>query len=142
MSTPAINVAQLEPILQEMVGLVGLAHTLTIVEHWGGLRLYVPKEVGEDHALAKLIGIEGARRLAEAFGDDRWPIPKALRALRAVRDHHIVTNPDGLSVYELVRRFGLTERQIYKIRARAERTEHPTTRLHNPAQTLMFSELQ
>lgn len=142
MSAPAIDVGQLEPILQQMVSLVGLAHTLTIVEHWGGLRLYVPRDVTEDHALAKRIGIEAARLLAEHYGEDRWPIPKALRALRAVRDHHIVTNPDGLSVYDLVRRFGLTERQIYKIRARAGVAEKPATRLHNPAQWHMFSELQ
>lgn len=118
--TPAIDIKLLEPVLRELVAASSLRATLVIVEVYGGTRLGVPKDLEADHPLARLVGLMEARQIARHFGGDRPLIPKALRALTAIRDAQIKANPEGLSVPELARRHGLGERRIYQIRGEAE----------------------
>lgn len=127
--TPAVDVALLEPVLRELVAASSLRATLLIVEVYGGTRLGVPKELEADHPLACLVGLMEARQIARQFGGDRPLIPKALRALRAIRDAQIKANPEGLSVPELARKHGLGERWIYMIRGEAEPEANPTRSL-------------
>lgn len=113
-----INTDLLEPILQDIVELIGLPHTMRLVETYGGVRLYVPKQsLEDDHDLVRLIGREAAEKLQTIYGgESHFDIPKAERALRAVRDAEIraarTARTGRMSVRELALKYGLTERNI------------------------------
>jgi hypothetical protein len=115
-TTLPIDLTLLEPLLREMVGLVGLQSTMAIVYRWGGVRLWFPDEPKPDSELVQRVGIEHARQLCARFGGDKPTIPKAYAALQAIRNAEIRANPDGLSVPALALRHGLIERRIYQIR--------------------------
>jgi hypothetical protein len=116
---PSIDESLLGPLLTDMVRLVGWESTLAIVERWGGTRLWFPTDPNPESELTLMVGMEKARRLSMHFGADRPSIPKALAAIRAQRDAEIRANPQGLSVPQLSRRYGVNERSIYQIRAKA-----------------------
>lgn len=119
-TTPAtVDLTLLEPLLRDMVQLVGLQPTLAIVAQHGGTRLWFPNDPKPDSPMVKLVGIDNARRLCLHFGADRPTIPKAKAALQALRDADIRANPEGLSVPQLALKYGLIERRIYQIRGDA-----------------------
>lgn len=114
----AIDTALLPPILQDIVDLIGLRATMTLVECYGGVRLYVPKlELEDDHPLICQIGREAAGKLQAMYGGEpHFDIPKAERALRAVRDARIrQLRGSGTPVRQLALEHRLTERQIRTI---------------------------
>jgi Mor family transcriptional regulator len=113
-----IDTDLLPPILQNIVAGIGLPLTMKLVQARGGVRLYVPKlELEDDHYLVQLLGREAAEKLQSMFGgDEHFDLPKAERALRAVRDTEIRRRRiKGESVRSLALEYGLTERQIYAI---------------------------
>lgn len=115
--TVAIDASLLPPILQDFVDLVGLHATMRLVEAYGGVRLYVPKgELAEDHYLVRLIGREAAEKLQAMYGGEpHFDIPKAERAMRAVRDARIRARRADTPVRALALEHRLTERQIRTI---------------------------
>ena len=116
-----IDVDDLPGILQDLVELVGLQVTLTLVEHYGGVRLYVPVKYDPEHVLAKQIGHQAALKLIEMYRGDRFDIPRAEKAMRAVRDWKIREQYwGGKSQRQLAREYGLTDRQIRNILAGIE----------------------
>jgi Mor family transcriptional regulator len=113
-----IDTDLLPPILQDIVELIGLQPTMRLVETYGGVRLYVPKlELEDDHPLIRQIGREAAEKLQAMYGGEpHFDIPKAERALRAVRDARIRhLRSAGASTRTLALDNGLTERQIRTI---------------------------
>ena len=113
----AINTDLLPPILQDLVELIGLHLTMKLVEVHGGTRLFVPKrEVADDHPLARLIGSDAAQKLVCTYGgEEHFDIPKAERALRAVRDADIRAKRPHTSVRLLALENRLCERTIRTI---------------------------
>ena len=106
----------LPQVLQDFVRLIGLAATMILVEHFGGRRLYIPANPHPDHHLAKLIGLDNLVKLSRVYGlEDHFDIPKAERALRAVRDQKIRSEYGPKSTSTLAREHNLTERQIWNI---------------------------
>lgn len=120
----ALDTQLLEPLLQDFVRLVGLASTMAIVEKWGGLPLYVASQPTSDSDLARLIGLDAAQLLGREYGGDRPHIPKAGKALRALRDARIRAEHADKSIRQLVLDYGLSERRICEILAVGQ-VEHP-----------------
>jgi Mor family transcriptional regulator len=115
-AAPEVDISMLPPILQRIEQRVGLAATMAIVEQYGGVRLYVPLNPAPDHPLAKLIGLDKAQALAPEFGaEEHFPIPKAERALRALRDARIRADRQTKTIRQLAREYGLIERRIHQI---------------------------
>ena len=106
--------------LRELVDLIGLAATLKLVEHFGGLiSLYVPREIEAHHPIAVALGITAARKLSSHYGTDCLRnIPRCVNGLRRIRDAEIrARRESGESAAKLALAFGLTERQIWTILA-------------------------
>lgn len=110
----SINASLLPPILQDLVALIGLPLTMSLVYAYGGTRLFVPKrEVVENHYLATLLGIEAANKLVAHYGgEEHFDIPLAMRALKAVRNAQIRAERQNESERVLARRYKTTERNI------------------------------
>lgn len=112
-----IELSDLPAKLREINSIVGLEATLTIVKHYGGVRLYVPMSMTPDHILARLIGFEAAVKLAKEFGGmDHFDIPRAAEAVRSVRNREISEKyMKGKSLRLLAIEYQMTERSILKI---------------------------
>ncbi len=104
----------LPPILQDIVALIGLPHTMKLVDQHGGTRLFVPKlGVAEDHPLAVLLGHRAASKLIAHYGgEEHFDIPLAARALRAVRNAQIRAERPHTSTRLLALKWRTTERNI------------------------------
>lgn len=106
----------LPPSIQAVAEVVGLPATLRIVESYGGIRLWVPKTIGEDHELMQLIGRDQAMSLVSVFGGEVLSVPRCASAIRELRDEAIrEARSAGEPVAKLARRHGLTERQVFTI---------------------------
>lgn len=113
-----IDIDQLPHSAAEIVEVVGVEAALRLVEAWGGIRLYVPQHMPEDHLLVSTLGRAEADQLADRYGGETVHIPRCLHALRAVRNGRIrAERHDGASPALLALRYGLTERQVYAILA-------------------------
>lgn len=113
----------LPPLLQDFERIIGLAATLDLVRAYGGLRIYIPTpaRVRPDHPIAKIIGVESLMALAEVYGaEDHFPLPKAERAILAVRNARIARAYEThKTARELAAVHHLTERQVERILAAA-----------------------
>lgn len=122
MNADQVNVELLPPLLQTVVNRIGLEKTIVLVKARGGVRLYVPKgEMADDHDLVRLIGREAAEALQAEFGGmDHFDLPKAERALRAIKHAEIRRMRDQTSVRTTALEHGLTERGVRKICGRVD----------------------
>ena len=113
----------LPPLLQDFERIIGLAATLDLVRAYGGLRIYIPTpaRVRPDHPIAKIIGVDALMALAEVYGaEDHFPLPKAERAILAVRNARIARAYEThKTARELAAEHRMTERQIERILAAA-----------------------
>lgn len=122
----------LPPLLQDFERLIGLQATLDLVRVYGGLRIYVPTpaRVHPDHALAKIIGEDRLKVLAEVYGGEaHFTLPKAEKAILALRNARIChAYAHHKTVRELAAEHGLHERQVERIVAAAGVTAPPDRR--------------
>ncbi|MDO9499019.1 hypothetical protein [Falsiroseomonas sp.] len=88
---------------------IGAEATLRLVEERGGVALYIPHEVNQGSPLAQMIGIEAARRMADAYGGEHRVVP-LLRWWR-VR----VEKARGLSDRAIARKLVMTEAHVSKL---------------------------
>lgn len=112
-----VDAADLPASLREIVALIGLPAALTLVHHYGGVRLYLPKEMDPGHVLVRLLGHDAAMRLItyRAAGD-YIEVPLAERAIRAARNRAIRARMQrGATAAAVARAFGMTERHVWRI---------------------------
>lgn len=124
-----IDINILPGVLREMTGLIGLPATMQIVQRHGGTRLWVPalvETLAPDHKLVKLVGMAAARKLSKQYGCETLEIPKAERALRAIRDKAIREQWPTKSQSQLAREYNLTERQVRTILNSTAKPKWPT----------------
>lgn len=124
-----IDINILPGVLREMTDLIGLPATMQIVQRHGGTRLWVPalvETLAPDHKLVKLVGMAAARTLSEQYGGETLEIPKAERALRAIRDKAIREQWPAKSQSQLATEYNLTERQVRTILSSIEQPKWPT----------------
>jgi len=112
----------LPPLLQELTDIIGLPATLKLVEHFGGIRVFIPSDprrLGADHALVRALGRDAAIRLTAYSPNAEIAVPRCVAAIRRVRDAEIrrAHHEDGWTAARLARAHALTERQVYAILA-------------------------
>lgn len=115
------QLAELPRQLRELARIVGYTNALILARHYGGVRLYVPKEMTPEHILARLLGFEKAHALAREMGGmSHFDIPSAkapvLKLMIRERDEQIRAEyAAGKSLRELALRYSVTERWILVI---------------------------
>lgn len=114
-SSADIDVSLLEPVLQRLVGAVGVAATLRLVERCAGFPAYFPEHLDEDHWLVQLVGMAEAREVCKTLGPSEHHIlPSGAAALRDLRNRQIhADRRAGATVREIGRRHGLRRRAVY-----------------------------
>ncbi|MEX2524478.1 MAG: Mor transcription activator family protein [Gammaproteobacteria bacterium] len=108
--------------LKPIADLIGLPATISLVESYGGVRIYIPRSPGEDHPLVQRIGLEAAESLARIYDGEPVELPMASAALRDARDRELLRRADeGCSINALAQEFGLSRRQVFRILSRLRR---------------------
>jgi Mor family transcriptional regulator len=121
----------LPPLLRDFVRLIGVGPTMALVERFGGLRIYVPtpERATAEHPYAALIGIDNLLKLAHDYGGlPHFQLPKAERALKAIRNAKIVEDYAHKSARQLAAEHRLTESQVGRILATSGVTAAPDRR--------------
>lgn len=106
--------------VRDMIGLVGLAPTLALVNAFPGQILCVPTgDKLNSQArlrLVALIGDQATAALINNYGGQRLPIPRCAAAMRDIRDRQIIAAyGNGTRVAQLTADYLLTDRQIRSI---------------------------
>lgn len=101
--------------LRELIDVIGITAATALVEHWGGVRVWVPVELQPDHPLMLKLGAQAARRLVEHAAGEYLAVPRCVAALRAARDAEIRVRYETETAAALAREYGLTERMIWLI---------------------------
>lgn len=108
----------LPALIEELLELIGEKATMKMVERWGGISVYIPKNPGRSWAVTPHIGPVAAKKLAEHYGQETLRIPRCIGLLCARRDAEIFAMADrGLSRPQIARAKQLTERRVYQILA-------------------------
>ena len=119
MTKIAASTLTITPVtILEIVEIIGEGAALKLVERFGGQTVRIPalRNVNEDHPLAQCIGIELLTKLSKARGGSWMYVAKCDRGLRQQRNVEIVKHySDGVKVDVLVRRYFLSDRQIWNI---------------------------
>lgn len=116
MDWPEAALAVLPPLLQDFVRIIGLQPTMRLVERFGGLRIYIPMHAAPDHQFSQVIGLDNLAKLATVYGGEaHFQLPKAQRALLALRDEAIRSAFGTRSIRQLAIDYQLTERHVSRI---------------------------
>ncbi|MGZ8153053.1 MAG: hypothetical protein ACXW1U_14500 [Methylobacter sp.] len=112
-----VNVQLLVPLVRDLVGLIGIINTLTLLEARGGIPLRIPVHADRDTAnvLKAILPLEDVIKLC-----DKWPgqwlnPPKPDRILRQIRDYYLRHDREQLTAPAVALKYKLTRRQVINI---------------------------
>lgn len=103
--------------LADLAEAIGDELATKLADAFGGTRQYVPRNIGEHHPLAAVLGIEGAARLAAWAGGGSIDVPK-----RNQRKHEALSllSKGALTIAQIAVQTSYTERHVYRLK-KAER---------------------
>ena len=121
MSADTLNISDIREdmlphSLQAICNVIGLSATIKVVNEYGGGRVWIPNNVQITHPLARLIGLDKATKLCVHYQCEYLPIPRAARAIKAIRNATIVKRYlAGEKITSLARQYGISERMVFYI---------------------------
>lgn len=100
----------MQETLKRITDVIGYGQAVEVCRRWGGRELRIPVKVGQSDPLALTLGLETARKLVAAFGDERLQIPSERKALLDERNAAIwrACVVDGRSHEAVGLEFGMT----------------------------------
>ena len=109
--------------LEELRGLIGEPRARRLVAAFGGRSIYLPRSsrATERGALAKVIGVAAARRLAERWMNEHVMIPLGAAQRRRERNRRVLRDAARMSQSEIARRYQLHLRTVERILHRERR---------------------
>ena len=96
-------------LTKDLIEFLGPDAFLSLIEEFGGLRLYVDREQGENSTIANVIGLCAAQKMAQFYGSSVLRVPLA-REFRAIR-----YRSNGMSYAAIAKKIGVTETSIDKM---------------------------
>jgi hypothetical protein len=101
----------------DLIVILGPALASWVMHEYGGVRLYVPRNPRPKCRMARLFGLEGARRLSEALGHGALLIPMGPAARRSTKVPPLGRYfRSGWSTPRIAQRFGIHERTVRRHR--------------------------
>ncbi len=104
-------------VLDNIAKVIGAGAALRLCAHFGGSRVYVAVKPAPGNPVASAIGYSKAVRLSTYFGGERLSIPS--EGAQAGRARIARMRGRGLSVSEIARKLGFSERYVYKVLAQS-----------------------
>lgn len=95
----------------ELTGLIGPDATLVLCQTYGGVALYIPKNIKADSDLARIVGLAALRVLATVYGGEVVTVPNRRKA--APRKGKILEMlAAGTPAREIALRLDVTQRYV------------------------------
>lgn len=69
----------------ELTGLIGPDAALALCQAYGGVALYIPKNIKADSDLARIVGLAALRVLATVYGGEVVTVPNRRKAAPRIR---------------------------------------------------------
>jgi DNA-binding NarL/FixJ family response regulator len=102
--------------LGAIIACIGPEAAAKLIEECGGSRVYVPTSPGAQSNLAKIIPPDGLAKLVAEFGGTVLHITRAEDIERERRNADVIeARKNGATARQICKRFGLTERTVYRI---------------------------
>jgi hypothetical protein len=102
--------------LQEISSYCGQQTAMVLMLNYPGQHVRIPKNPNPIHKMAELLGMPAFIKLCETYGNEIVTIPRAAKAIRALRNQRILAEfAKGETQASLALEYGLTQRQINKI---------------------------
>ena len=113
--------------LAELTEVCTLSAIFSLVECFGGTRVFIPQQRIKGSTLARAIGVENATAITKGFAhakglviSDAFYIPRCQDTFIALRNKKMrVMRGNGATVNELARRFFLSDKQVENILRKA-----------------------
>lgn len=113
--------ARLNTTLDDISSVVGFSNAQTIALWYGGRNLFVPAKPEEGSPLVRIIGMDGAKRMAEEWGGELVAVPTMWAYEEQVRNRQIGgLIGRGHSTKEIAFNMGMSERRVQQIRRSLE----------------------
>ncbi len=110
-------------VLEELKKMLGPDLTVKFLTRYGGRRLYIPKEIGDNHELYWWLG-KYAHRLSEYYGGCHLDLPLARKEVSRLRRKRIVElRRQGKSVQSIVSILGCSRRWVQTVLAEEKEKE-------------------
>lgn len=114
-SLEEVDIADLPPLAQDLVRLIGFSATLRLVDMYPGLPCYVPKEASDHHKLAA-ISMGAFKKLVDEYGGESITVPNCKLATIKLRHRNArKLRAQGYSQTEVAHLTGITPRQVRNI---------------------------
>ena len=108
--------------LRELWAALGYEGLMRLLDHYGGVSVYIPHRIAESHPLAQALGLDTAQALRRLVRNGHFPVPTGRNLRSALRNLEIrALRAQGASVRTLARRFRMSERWICAVLAREDR---------------------
>lgn len=113
-TTPWID---LPDVLAGIAEITSLEAALAVARQFGGTEIYVPREPKPTDLLTQCVGPEDAKKIAEFYGGAHLEVPLAQSVRISERNEAIRRlAAQGKSAAELARMFGMTARNVRRIK--------------------------
>lgn len=103
-------------VFEELADAIGEPLARRLCEHLGGIELYVPVQITENHPVALAIGHKEAQIFASRFRGSHVRLPKAYNRRQRVLE---LSERGTMTVKEIALATDYTERHVYGILAEA-----------------------
>ncbi|MDD9911636.1 MAG: hypothetical protein OXR68_03950 [Alphaproteobacteria bacterium] len=82
------------------------------LDAFGGLKVYIPKNITLDHPLSQKLGFENARKIARIMGgcDYDFPIGNSMKSKKLA-----ILNTTERNAQKVAKQLGCTERYVYQV---------------------------
>lgn len=118
--------AWLTPKLNKIADVAGVRAAITLGTEMAGQEIYIPNTVNREHWLAKLVGLDEARAIAEVFGGHMISLPASLGGMRRkVTETLIRMIEEGRSVNQITRATGVCRATVYNHRSKVSDKDDP-----------------
>ena len=115
MARIALTAHALPQLLREIAEVTSLETAERLARHWGGQRKSIPRRLGAEHELARLVGLFHAGRICRLIGGEQVDIPSASVILTALDAQRLADQ--GRSHAEIAAKLGRSVRHIRRILA-------------------------
>jgi hypothetical protein len=125
----------MQKVLQELTDVIGYGNAIDVCRRWGGREIRVPVKVAASDPLALVLGLETARKLVLAFGDQRLQLPSERNALLDLRNAAIwkACIIEGKSHKVVGLEFGLTRQAVSDVLRKMREQGHDACAAMAPA---------
>lgn len=112
MASPTLNALLPEGAIA-FIDLIGEKDALALIEHYGGILLYIPRKATSSHKLCDIIALDSLEKLVALYAGTELNVPRCpkLKHLLIIKMH----DDDGMSFAKIARALNYTKTWVERV---------------------------